>query len=149
MAKQLTPEQIAQIKEVFSLFDPNGDGMINKKHLGTCMRSLGLNPTDSELHNITSDESTNDEQVIDFSKFLDIMSQFPKDLDSMEEIREAFRVFDKDGKGTISAAELKHVMTTLAERLTDQEWDEMIEEVDIDDDGQIDYEQFINLMIGK
>ena len=63
-----------------------------------------------------------------------------KDTDSEEEIREAFRVFDKDGNGFISAAELRHVMTNLGEKLTDEEVDEMIREADIDGDGQINYE---------
>lgn len=40
-----------------------------------------------------------------------------KDTDSEEEIREAFKVFDKDGNGSISAAELRHVMTNLGSRL--------------------------------
>merc|ERR1712096_340556 len=51
--------------------------------------------------------------------------------DSEEEIREAFRVFDKDGNGFISAAELRHVMTNLGEKLTDEEVDEMIREADV------------------
>ena len=63
-----------------------------------------------------------------------------KDTDSEEEIREAFRVFDKDGNGFISAAELRHVMTNLGEKLTDEEVDEMIREADIDGDGQVNYE---------
>ena len=50
------------------------------------------------------------------------------------------RVFDKDGNGFISAAELRHVMTNLGEKLTDEEVDEMIREADIDGDGQINYE---------
>ena len=49
-------------------------------------------------------------------------------------------VFDKDGNGYISAAELRHVMTNLGEKLTDEEVDEMIREADIDGDGQINYE---------
>jgi len=44
-----------------------------------------------------------------------------KDTDSEEEILEAFKVFDKDGNGFISAAELRHIMTNLGEKLTDEE----------------------------
>jgi Ca2+-binding EF-hand superfamily protein len=42
-----------------------------------------------------------------------MMARKMKDTDSEEEIREAFKVFDKDGNGSISAAELRHVMTNL------------------------------------
>merc|ERR1719419_2175360 len=54
-----------------------------------------------------------------------------KDTDSEDEIKEAFKVFDKDGNGFISAAELRHVMTNLGEKLTDEEVDEMIRDDDI------------------
>jgi Ca2+-binding EF-hand superfamily protein len=59
-----------------------------------------------------------------------------KDADHEEELREAFKVFDKDGNGFVSAAELKHVMTNLGEKLTDEEVDEMIREADVDGDGE-------------
>ena len=49
-------------------------------------------------------------------------------------------MFDKDGNGYISAAELRHVMTNLGEKLTDEEVDEMIREADIDGDGQVNYD---------
>ena len=78
--------------------------------------------------------------TIDFPEFLTMMSKKMKDVDSEEEIREAFRVFDKDGNGFISSAELRHVMTNLGEKLTDEEVDEMIREADIDGDGQVNYE---------
>ena len=69
-----------------------------------------------------------------------MMARKMKDTDSEEELKEAFRVFDKDGNGFISAAELRHIMTNLGEKLTDEEVDEMIREADIDGDGQINYE---------
>ena len=53
---------------------------------------------------------------------------------------QAFRVFDKDGNGYISALELRHVMTNLGEKLTEDEVDEMIAEADQDGDGQVNYE---------
>ena len=49
------------------------------------------------------------------------MARKMKDTDSEDEIKEAFKVFDKDGNGFISAAELRHVMTNLGEKLTDDE----------------------------
>jgi hypothetical protein len=69
-----------------------------------------------------------------------MMARKMKDTDSEEEIREAFKVFDRDNNGFISAAELRHVMTSIGEKLTDDEVDEMIREADQDGDGRIDCE---------
>lgn len=89
-----------------------------------------------------------------------MMARKMKDTDSEEEIREAFKVFDKDGNGYISAAELRHVMTNLGElrfgldrsrerpadlhifhqigeKLSENEVAEMIREADVDGDGQV------------
>jgi calmodulin len=73
-----------------------------------------------------------------FAEFLTMMARKMKDTDSEEEIREAFKVFDRDNNGFISAAELRHVMTSIGEKLTDDEVDEMIREADQDGDGRID-----------
>ena len=67
-----------------------------------------------------------------------MMARKMKYTDSEEEIREAFKVFDRDNNGFISAAELRHVMTSIGEKLTDDEVDEMIREADQDGDGRID-----------
>ena len=69
-----------------------------------------------------------------------MMAKKMKESDGEEELREAFRVFDKDGNGFISGSELRHVMTTLGEKLTDDEVDEMIREADLDGDGMVNYE---------
>ena len=86
---------------------------------------------------------------IDFPEFLTLMARKMKDTDSEEELLEAFKVFDKDGNGFISSAELMHVMTNLGEKLTDEEVDEMIREADVDGDGQINYEEFVKMMMAK
>jgi calmodulin len=72
-----------------------------------------------------------------------------KDTDSAEEIKEAFKVFDKDGNGFISAAELRHKLTNLGEKLRDEEVDEVIREADVDGGGQINYEEFFDIMMAK
>ncbi|KAK6138273.1 hypothetical protein DH2020_027964 [Rehmannia glutinosa] len=143
MADQLTDDQISEFKEAFSLFDKDGDGCITTKELGTVMRSLGQNPTEAELQDMINEVDADGNGTIDFPEFLNLMARKMKDTDSEEELKEAFRVFDKDQNGFISAAELRHVMTNLGEKLTDEEVDEMIREADVDGDGQINYEEFV------
>lgn len=67
-----------------------------------------------------------------------MMSQTVKATDFAHETRAAFNVFDKDGSGTISADELRQVMKSLGENLTNEEIDEMIREADKDQNGTID-----------
>merc|ERR1712216_255156 len=149
MAADLTDEQIAEFKEAFALFDKDGDGTMGTKELGTVMRSLGQNPTEAELQDMINEVDADGNGTIDFPDFLTMMARKMKDTDSEEEILEAFKVFDKDGNGFISAAELRHIMTNLGEKLTDEEVDEMLREADIDGDGQINYEEFVKMMMSK
>ncbi|XP_951999.1 calmodulin, putative [Theileria annulata] len=149
MADQLSEEQIAEFKEAFSLFDKDGDGSITTKELGTIMRSLGQNPTEAELQDMINEIDTNSSGAIDFPEFLILMARKMKECDTEEELIQAFKVFDRDGNGFISAQELRHVMTNLGERLTDEEVDEMLREADVDGDGKINYEEFVKLMVSK
>ena len=77
---------------------------------------------------------------MDFPEFLALMARKINADDTEEEMKEAFRVFDKEGNGFISAAEMRHIMMNLGEKLTEDEVDEMVHEGDIDGDGQINYE---------
>lgn len=69
-----------------------------------------------------------------------MMSKKMKETDKEEELKEAFRVFDRNGDGFISAPELRLVMTNLGEKLTDEEVEDMIREADLDGDGLVNYE---------
>ncbi|KAJ9505262.1 hypothetical protein QJQ45_027904 [Haematococcus lacustris] len=154
---------------------------MSSAELGTVMRSLGQNPTEAELQDMINEVDVDGNGTIDFPEFLMLMARkmkvpksppphdgttgppFPlsnisnmaymQETDHEDELREAFKVFDKDGNGFISAVEqcmqLRHVMTNLGERLTDEEVEEMIREADVDGDGQVNYEEFVNMMIAK
>lgn len=124
-------------------------GCITTKELGTVMRSLGQNPTEAELQDMIAEVDSNGSGTIDEQEFLGLMARKMRDAESEEELREAFRVFDKDQNGVISAAELRHVMTNLGEKLSEQEVAEMVREADVDRDGHINYDEFVKVMTAK
>ena len=109
------------------------------------MRALGHNPTDAEVQDMIQQ----DDDIINFNRFKQIMANKMKDDDNEDELREAFRAFDRDGQGLISAVELKHVMTSLGEKLKDEEVDELFSEAGIESDGEINYEEFITMMMSQ
>lgn len=78
---------------------------------------------------------------IDFNEFLQMMSKKMKETDTEDEIREAFRVFDDSGTGSISSNQLFLILTTMGDkpRLTDDEANEAVKVADVDGDGDINY----------
>ena len=55
----------------------------------------------------------------------------------------AFAVFDRDGKGYVSASEMKHYLATLGEPFDTDEVDEFVREAEVGDDGQINFVEFV------
>ncbi|KAL3450053.1 hypothetical protein BJX65DRAFT_271273 [Aspergillus insuetus] len=147
MAEHLTQDQIAQFKEVFAVFDKDGTGDITADELGEVMRSLGQNPTDTELQDIIDELDVDRTGTIDFDEFLILMSRKVKDSDPEAELREAFAVFDQDKSGTISADELRRVLRSIGDDVSDADVDEMLRMADVNGDGSIDYEEFVRLMM--
>ena len=72
-----------------------------------------------------------------------------RDIDTEEEMIEAFKVFDRDSNGLISFAELKFVMTRIGEQVTNEDIQEIIDAGDADNDGCLNYEEFVKMMIDK
>mgnify|MGYP002060945281 CR=1 FL=1 len=68
-------------------------------------------------------------------------------MDQTLEIKEAFKIFDRDGNGYIDAKELKQVVTRLGQVLTSDEADEFMLEADLDGDGKLDYNEFVRMML--
>ena len=138
------------LRIAFSLFDKDGDGTITTKELGTVMRSMGQMPTEKELLDMINEVDSDGNGFIDFQEFLTLVARkMSAETESEEEMMHAFKVFNRDGDGFISAPELRLVMVNLGEKLTDEELDEMIREADVDGDGQINFEEFKRLMMTK
>ncbi|KAL0268649.1 UNVERIFIED_CONTAM: hypothetical protein PYX00_010500 [Menopon gallinae] len=145
----LTEEQVAEFKEAFMLFDKDEDGQITMAELGVVMRSLGQRPTETELRDMVNEVDQDGNGTIEFNEFLQMMAKKMKGADGEEELREAFRVFDKNNDGLISSIELRHVMTNLGEKLSDEEVDDMIKEADLDGDGMVNYNEFVTILTSK
>ena len=88
------------------------------------MRSMGQNPTEDEVSslellaplskylqvlNLVIEYDVNGDGTIDFDEFLEMMRKQAEQQDNSAELREAFKIFDRDGNGYIDAAELKKV----------------------------------------
>ncbi|CAA0815552.1 Calmodulin-like protein 8 [Striga hermonthica] len=108
---------------------------------------LNGDPTNEEVL-LDDDEADGDHGSthVDFIEFLDIMSRKMEE-NVAEELKEAFKVFDRDQDGFISAIELRNVMLNLGERLSDEEAEQMIKEADFDGDGLVSFEEFARMMI--
>jgi calmodulin len=76
-----------------------------------------------------------------------MMAKKIQSTDSEQEIREAFRVFDREKQGHISVGELRFVLTNINSQLTEDEIDELIQDADADHDGLISYEGKIRSMV--
>jgi len=83
---------------------------------------------------------------IEFDEFLTLMSD-PRFNDlAKDEHRQAFEMFDKDGNGQISVAELKAAFKMLGQKLDDDQFEAMLKEADLDGDEHINYEEFLQMM---
>ena len=144
MVDSLTEEQWAEFRVAFSLFDQDGDGDITTpKDLVQLMDSFGHTVTEDDLGEFFYDDGR--KFSCGFPLFVYFIYRKMRKPNEEELIR-AFKVFDRDGNGLISAAELRQVMT---KNWTDEEVAEMIRDADVDSDGHINYEEFVRMMRAK
>ncbi|KAI8328982.1 HAD-like domain-containing protein [Chlamydoabsidia padenii] len=135
-------------KEAFSLYDKKGNSTVSSTNLGDLLRGLGQNPTQAEVRELIKSVGEVD---IDFGTFLTILTRPDgfKPAGSSQEFIQGFQVFDKDGDGYISAGELRYVLTNLGEKLSDEEVDELLKEVEVGKDGRINYVDFVTLVLSN
>ena len=145
-SRSLKPSEIEHFRNTFKVFDINNDGTITIDELENVLRSMGQNPTREELVDLMNEADIDGNGSIDEHEFLIMMAN--RKVDEMEEhhFEAAFKVFDKNGDGSISHDEMKIVMKELGDEMTDKEIDDLIEEADEDGDGEIDYDEFCKMM---
>ena len=145
----ITEEQRKDFQDIFDQFDKDKDGKISGKELKNAMVSMGQSPTDDEINEMMREVDLNQDGKIDFDEFMILMTKSSPDTQNEEEVINAFRVFDKEGNGLIASSELKHIMMTIGDKMTEEEADEMVNEADIDEDGMINYEEFVRMMMAS
>lgn len=146
MVDNLTREQVEEFKEAFSLFDEEGNGQLSNKLLITVLRALGNNPTEEEVDFMIKEVDEDGSGTIEFDEFLQMMANKMNSINYEKIIWEAFKVYDRDGNGLISGAELRYVLSTQGPMLTQEEIDDIISEADMDGDGHINYYEFMRLL---
>lgn len=143
---ELSEEQKTDIKEAFDLFDTEGNGFIETKELKVAIRALGFEPKKEEIKKMVAEIDKEGTGKVSYDDFLQLMTVKMAEKDTKEEILKAFRLFDDDDTGRISFKNLKRVAKELGENLTDEELREMIEEADLDGDGEVNQEEFLRIM---
>ncbi|CAF0780984.1 unnamed protein product [Didymodactylos carnosus] len=144
---QFQSEKIEEFRRVFDLFDKDGSGSIDSQEIGQLMRSLGQNPTNKQIEDLISQADKNGNQRLDFNEFVEFMSAHWNDRDQADELKEAFRLFDKDNSGYLTINELKQVMLNMGEKLSQEELDDMMREADLNHDGKLDYHEFVRTLL--
>ncbi|XP_068813541.1 uncharacterized protein [Struthio camelus] len=146
-AAPLGEGQKQQLREAFDLLDPDGSGQIDVKDLKIPLTALGCELRKEEMKKIISKVDEDGSGKINFESFLQVMTQKMAEPYSKEEILRGFRLFDHDGTGKISFEKLKLVAVEVGEDITDEELQEMIDEADLDGDGQVNKQEFLRILM--
>ena len=145
-SKYLSPEQVAEMKEVFNIFDVDGDNTISTKELGKVMNSLGQNPNEAELRELIQEYDNDGNGTLDFPEFLELMAKKLKQIDTEEELVEAFKIFDRDQDGLLTKSDLKNIFKILGEQVDEEYIEKLIHLADQDGDESINFVEFCKMM---
>ena len=153
-ASGLSTKQIEHIKTLFETFDNDGDGKITSLEVASALHKHHKERSKDEIEYMMRILDLDCDTMVDFSEFLKMASLFEANHNQTSDIqvRQIFRAFDKDRNGVLSAEEIKQLWNLAPSddktttKLTENEMNEMIQVMDINGDGQIDYEEFLTLM---
>lgn len=144
----LSSDDIEDVQEVFDLFDfwDGRDGLVDGAKVGDLLRCTGLNPTVEKVNDNGGKKKFGEKQY-KFEEILPIYKAVSAETDTgtFADFMEAFKTFDREGQGFVAVAEIRHIMTTMGERLTDDDVTSIIKFTDTEEDldGNIQYEKMI------
>jgi len=148
MASELSRDEVEEIRDVFELYDfwDGRDGEVDAFKTGHMLFCLGMNPTQETIQK-NGGTTKMGEKAYKLEEFLPIYTAVSKEKDTgnFNDFNEAFKTFDREGQGFISSAEMRHVLCSLGERMTDEDIDEIMRATDTreDLDGNIKFSDFI------
>jgi len=136
------------VRKAFDWGDADHNGVLSAQELGRCLRLAGQNPSQSEIKKMMQMAQEERGGEFDFDAFTDIAckSYIPV-ADQVTRAKEAFSVFDEDGSGSISLAELRRIMTTYGEDMSPEEVKELFDTLDTDGDGKLNIDEFVELLV--
>ena len=134
-------DQIQEFKEAFNMIDQNRDGFIDKEDLHDMLASLGKDPTDEYLEAMMNEAPG----AINFTMFLTLFGERLQGTDPEDVIKNAFGCFDEENNGVLHEDRLRELLTTMGDRFTDEEVDEMYREAPIKN-GMFDYLEFTRIL---
>ncbi|KAH0459977.1 hypothetical protein IEQ34_010640 [Dendrobium chrysotoxum] len=143
IAERLSEEEIGGLKELFKMIDTDNSGTITFDELKDGLRRVGAELTEHEIQALMDAADIDNSGTIDYGEFLAATLHLNK-LEREETLVSAFSYFDKDGSGYITIDELSQACKDFG--LHDGHLDEMIKEIDQNNDGQIDYAEFVAMM---
>lgn len=143
IADSLSEDEIAGLKEMFKMIDTDNSGTITFDELKDGLNRVGANLMESEIRGLMEAADIDNSGTIDYGEFIAATLHLNK-MEREEHLFSAFSYFDKDGSGQITLDELQQACQEFG--IGDAELEEMIKEVDQDNDGSIDYNEFVAMM---
>ena len=140
----LSKEEKNDLLELFQQFDTNGDGVLSKEEILNGYKTLmPFEDAEKEVERIMNEVDIDKNGTIDYNEFV-LATINKQKLLNKEKLEATFKMFDKDGNGTISADEIKSV---LGKAVNEKILDDMIKEVDMNNDGEISLIEFKEMML--
>ncbi|KAK9699274.1 hypothetical protein RND81_08G164300 [Saponaria officinalis] len=143
IAESLSEEEIAGLKQMFKMIDADNSGHITFEELKKGLEKAGANLNHGEIVGLMQAADIDNSGTIDYGEFVAAMLHLNK-VQKEDHLFAAFNYFDKDGSGYITPDELQQACEQFG--LQDVQLDEIIREVDQDNDGRIDYSEFVAMM---